>query len=264
MRLCRLKGASGTVSGAGRISAAGFRTSAIRLQVPRDRVACHLYPLHEEDDGEHRRDHDVGPEALIAVPDRQIPETAASDDSRHGGITHKADHRERQPRDEGGQSLRDEDGEEDARLRRARGDRGIEYPAVDFRQGGFDDARHEGAGRDGKRNDRRHCAEARADDEPRKRQHQHHEDDEGEGPQRIDYAIGDFLDDHELAGVLREPVVRYEIERQSRGAAQRGRYGRRSRHHENGLQDGPEEKVEDLTHGLPPPRAVWPFRCGAG
>src|SRR5690606_14595326 len=83
---------------------AGLRRMTV-VQAPRQRVAGHLHQLHQHDEDDDGLDHDVAPEPLVAVADRQVAEAAAADGARHGGIAHQAHRGDGEAQDQGGEAL---------------------------------------------------------------------------------------------------------------------------------------------------------------
>ena len=93
-----------------------------------------LQALDEHDDCQYRREHDVGPEALISVPYRQVAQSSPADDSRHGRIANQAYHRQGQTGNEGRQGLRYKNREQDAALAGAARECRVNDATIDFRQ----------------------------------------------------------------------------------------------------------------------------------
>ena len=77
-----------------------------------DPVAEALDALNEDDQHDHDGPHDFRHEALVAVADAEVAETAAAHGAGHGGVADQADDRDRQACDDAGhgfgkQDLRD-------------------------------------------------------------------------------------------------------------------------------------------------------------
>src|SRR5690606_27674274 len=99
-----------------------------------------------DDDGEqgHGDPHQAGFEALVAVADGEVAESAAADGARHGGVADEGDDRGGGAGDQRGQRLGDEDLADDRPGAAAHRLDGLDEPVVDLAHGGLDEPGEEG------------------------------------------------------------------------------------------------------------------------
>src|SRR5690606_31468446 len=77
-------------------SAALLRRMAM-IHPPGDEVPRHLNQLHQHHQDDDGVEHDIAPESLVAVSDRQVAEAPGADGTRHGGIADEANGRDGHP-----------------------------------------------------------------------------------------------------------------------------------------------------------------------
>ena len=103
-----------------------------------------MYDLHEHDQNHDGVCHYIGAEALKAVADRHVAESAAADSARHRRKSDDDDERERNSADDARQRFDEHHAKDYLRLARAEALRRLDHAAINLQQSAFDEASDKG------------------------------------------------------------------------------------------------------------------------
>ena len=208
-----------------------------------DPVAEALDALNEDDQHDHDGPHDFRHEALVAVADAEVAETAAAHGAGHGGVADQADDRDRQARDDAGHGFGKQDLRDDLHIRGTHRLGGLDEALVHFAQARLDDSGDEGRHRECQRNDGGGCADRGADDESGERNDRHEQDDERHRAESVDHRAENGVEArHRKEGL----AVRHE-EQDAEGNAREGADAAGDGDHDDRLQEGVPDHLNEIT-----------------
>ena len=149
-------------------------------------VPMTLEQLHQQHQNDHRHQHYQILVPIVAVVDGDLAQTAAADDTAHGGVAQNGGQRDGHVLDQGGHALRDHYLADDLHGRSAHALGGLDDVAVHLTETALHQPRHKGERRRHQRNDGGRGAHGGADEQTGQGEHHDHQDQERDGAQQVD------------------------------------------------------------------------------